>query len=674
MNRRYIKSSAIRAFVLIFMLVTIAVPSTVGLVFGAENVRVKIEQTGGFFATQGDSNVPLKVRVTNNSNARISFAPSIGLSATSGPLTEQRPNTGTIILESGQSTELVFTINVSGTAFAGTHTVDITLIDDGQVLRSGSANIQVGKKLSAPITGNDETFLPAADLIHSLSPGDSIIAGSDNNFSLTFVNRSNTAMKDAKVTLSLPEGISVNNASSTLYVGYVGIGDTKSVTFPITADSELTSKNYPISVRIDFYIGLNNSQSIEQTLYVPVSGKGGGASNIAITSVNVPVQVASGDDFRLSFKVENRGTSDTGKLRIFTESQDELPNRTQNIFLDSGILKGESKQFSVTYFSEASAVEKNYPIKIVVEPTSGGKEGESVSQYTGVFIKKTGSGSIKTPQLMVSSYSFGGSYVQAGDEFNLSLQLYNTSGSHDLENIKVTVDSTDGTFIPVRSSNSFYIEKIDHKGTADHSMIFSVKPDAEQKTTSVNLNMSYEDISGNEYTANDVISIPVMQETRLVIDDIVAPPELYAGMQTGLNVQFYNMGKTTLGNLRINAEGDFDTMESSTYYVGNMEPGRNDYYSFSFMPRAVGPMDGRVVFTYEDASGNEQSFSKEFTFEIMDMPPMPDDFYPPMDEPGSGKIPWIPIAVGLAVLIAVAVFLIRRRRKKRMLKEMSIDE
>lgn len=671
MNRRYIK--AIRAFALIFMIVAIVTPNTACPAYGAENVQVKMEQTGGFFATQGDSNVPLKVRVTNNSNAKISFTPSIGLSATSGPLTEQRPNTGTISLGSGQSTELVFTINVSGTASVGTHTIDVTLIDNGQVLRSSIASIQVGKKLSAPVTGNDETYLPAADLIHSLSPADSIVAGGNNNFTLTFVNRGNTPMKDAKVTISLPEGLSVNNASSTLYVGYVGIGDTKSVTFPIAADSDLVSKNYPISVRIDFYIAISNSQSIEQTLYVPVSGRGGAAANVAITSISAPMQVASGDDFSLSFKIENRGASDTGRLRIYTESQDGLPNRSQNIFLDPGIGKGESKEFSVTYFSESSVAEKNYPIKIVVEPASGGKEGESVSQYTGVFIKRIGSGSIKTPQLMVSSYSFGGSYVQAGDEFNLALKLYNTSGSHDLENIKVTVESADGTFIPVRSSNSFYVEKIGHKGTADHSMVFSVKPDAEQKTTSVNLNMSYQDMGGNEYTANDVISIPVMQETRLVIDDIVAPPELYAGMQTGLNVQFYNMGKTTLSNLRINAEGDFDTMESSTYYVGNMEPGRNDYYSFSFMPRAVGPMNGRVVFTYEDASGNEQSYLKEFTFDIMDMPEMPDDFYPPMEEAG-GKTPWIPIVAGLIVLAAALIFLIRRRRKKRILKEMSIDE
>ena len=40
-------------------------------VYGAENIHVKIEQTGGYFAVQDDKNVALKVRVTNNSDDKI---------------------------------------------------------------------------------------------------------------------------------------------------------------------------------------------------------------------------------------------------------------------------------------------------------------------------------------------------------------------------------------------------------------------------------------------------------------------------------------------------------------------------------------------------------------------------------------------------------------------------
>lgn len=276
---------------------------------------------------------------------------------------------------------------------------------------------------------------------------------------------------------------------------------------------------------------------------------------------------------------------------------------------------------------------------------------------------------------MVSDYSFGGSFVQAGDEFRLDLGLNNTSSNHNLQNIKVTLDSADGTFIPVSSSNSFYIDQISRNGYASHSLYLNVKPDAEQKTTSVNINMSYEDTSGNAYTASDVISIPVMQETRLVVDDIIAPPELFVGMQNGINVEFYNMGKTMLNNLRVSSEGDFDTMESNSYYVGNMESGRSDSYNFSFIPRNTGSMAGKLVFSYEDASGDQQILEKEFSFEIVDMPVWNEEPMPIDENMGGGQsIPWVLILIIIAVVCAGVIILLKRRRKKKMDLEMEIDE
>jgi len=102
--------------------------------------------------------------------------------------------------------------------------------------------------------------------VHSLSNGDAIIAGVDNELTLTFRNKGNTVMKDTKVTLELPEGISIDNASGTLSVGYLNIGTAKTVVFPLTADTGLESKNYPVTVRIEFFDSKNSSKSIEQTL------------------------------------------------------------------------------------------------------------------------------------------------------------------------------------------------------------------------------------------------------------------------------------------------------------------------------------------------------------------------------------------------------------------------
>ena len=655
-------------------------PGTADKVSGAENVQVKIEQTGGYFAVQGDRNVPLKVRVTNNSSETISFTAHTSLKQTSGKLTEPSPNEASISLDSGKSTELVFAIDIADNAPLDLNKIDILLIDQGKnkgdILRSKSVSINISKKTSTSNTDPSGNTLPLADLVHSLSNGDAIIAGVDNELTLTFRNKGNTVMKDTKVTLELPEGISIDNASGTLSVGYLNIGTAKTVVFPLTADTGLESKNYPVTVRIEFFDSKNSSKSIEQTLYIPVQASGSSSMDgIAITNINTPPVAIAGNDFTVSFNVTNQGDFATGRLKITAEVPDGLANRTKNIFLEQSIAKGQSKSYSVTYFSEDGAAEKNYPIMITVEPASGGDAADTVMQYTGVFIENGGSGSIKTPQLMVSNYSYGGSFVQAGDQFRLDIGLTNTSSNHTLQNIKVTLQSGDGTFIPVNSSNSFYINRIDRNGYADYSIYLSVKPDAEQKTTSINVDMSYEDSSGNAFTATDVISIPIMQETRLIVDDIIAPPELYAGMQNGVNVEFYNMGKTTLNNLRIYAEGDFDTMESTSYYAGNMESGRSDSYNFSFIPRGPGVMEGTVYFTYEDASGDQQVIENQFSFDIMEMPVWNEEPFPIDENMGGKKTPWLPIGAGaVAVAGAAGIVLWKRHRKKKMNREMEIDE
>lgn len=684
-NQRYIGNNKKGRLLAITMVLTllaglIMAPGGVDQVFAAENTDVKITQTGGYFAVAGDTGVNVTMRVDNKGKSPVTFSAKTGLNKTDGALTEPNPSSSKITLEPGNYTDILFMINVSKVAKVDAYRIPVILTDDkdGSILRSRDLEINIIKKTTVP--GADENgnivYTPAMDLVHKLSPSDAIVGGTTTNLSLSFVNSGNTTMKNAIITLGLPDGITVNNGSNSLSVGYVDIGSSKTVTFPLIANDKVETKNYPFTIKIEFKDYSNADRSIEQTLYIPVKGSKSSTSlsGVSITDINMPKQVLSGEDFTLSFKVANSGDSGTGQVKISTEVQSGLVNRTQNAFIESNIAAGGSKNYSVTFFSPEKTEETSYTIKLLVEPISG--EGSGVQQYTAVYVKKVAedSDSIKTPQLMVSSYSYGGTYVHAGDEFRLDLELRNTSSAHNLRNIKATVESADGTFIPVQSSNSFFINEIGKNSSAGHTMYLSVKPDAEQKTTSLNIAMTYEDLAGNAFTSNDVISIPVMQDTRLLVDDIVGPPEIYMGMQNGASVDFYNMGRTKLHNLRITAEGNFDSMESNSYFVGNMEPGSTDSYDFSFMPREEGTLSGKVIFTYEDASGDQQVYEKEFEFQVMGTPPWEEPWMPeePIDEGKS--IPWIPIAIGLAVLAVAGFIIFRKLRKKKMQREMEINE
>lgn len=575
----------------------------------------------------------------------------------------------TSTLAKGSTTTHLFTLNVPLRTQATTHTLTLTLYDpdNNEELKSQSSSIEV--------TEPQRSGAAAVDVAYTLSNSAGIVAGAENILNLEIFNRGGTMIKNTRISLELPEGISINNAASYVNAGYISVGSTYKTSFPIVADESMTSKNYPIVVKMSGVDSSNNDITLDQTLYIPVKGSGAAftANDLEITNVSIPQQVAGGDDFTLNFEVSNRSTGKLEDTKVTVEVPEGLVNKTKNVFIISGLAAGNSQKCSVTLSSPNKSESKYQLLKITATPASGDSD-IAISQYAGTMVKNIGTTNSKTPQLMISNYTYGGSYVQAGDEFVLNLGVYNTHASQDLYNIKVTVTSDDGTFVPVKSSNSFYIDRINTKDSVSHAVNLSAKRDAEQKTTSLTIDMSYEDIEGNSFTSKDVISIPVMQETRLVVDDVIAPPELYAGMQSGVSVNFYNMGKTVLNNLRVNVEGDFDAPQSNLYYVGNMETGKSDSYDFSFVPRQGGTMNGTVTFTYEDAAGVEQIYQKSFEFTIMEDVPWEDPgMIDPMPE--EKKIPWIPIAAVVAAVAAIGgIIFWRKHRKKKLDQEMELDE
>ncbi len=637
------------------------------------NIRVKSQLTGKISAVQGDENVVVTVEVENKDSEEFTFdSATLGLEYPNN-ITVSGGSTGTVTLTKGQKVNLIFYLDIGRFASANSRALNLVLRNDGISVHE---NLSLGmfriyQKLGTP--PNDSGSVAVLDISHTISPEGGFASGQDNTLMISVQNYGNTVIKNAELSLTLPEGLSIYNASNSASLGSMSTDSSREASFPIIVDDDAVTKNYAITAKLTGLKYSNESVSEEKTFYIPVNGTGISVKNAEITNISIPSQVTGQEEFSLNFDIHNQNSADLKNVKVNVDIPEGLLNKTRSEFIESAIPAGNSKSYGVTLFAADDAEEKAYPIKISLSSSTAKEDTADVIQYASVYVN--GISGAKTPQLMVDSYSYGGSFVQAGDEFVLNLGLYNTSETRSLSNIKVTVSSEDGTFIPVDSSNAFYIDKLGKKEHAEQSLRLSTKPGAEQKTTSLNVEMAYEDGSGNPFTSKDVISIPVMQETRLEVDDVIAPPELYAGMQSGVSVQFYNMGKTVLNNLRVTAEGDFDTPESTSYFVGNMESGKSDSYDFSFIPRNGGTMEGKIIFTYEDASGEEQMIERPFDFEVMEEMPAFDDemLLEDMEEGTGGKLPWI-IGGIVVCLAAIGIFIWRKIRKKKINREMEIDE
>lgn len=304
------------------------------------------------------------------------------------------------------------------------------------------------------------------------------------------------------------------------------------------------------------------------------------------------------------------------------------------------------------------------------------------------------------PKIIVSSYGTDPMIVHAGENFKLNISFQNTSKTRTVRNIKISLMAPTETgqgsagsgdvFTPVNSSNTLFIDEIPPTGIVSRQMPFYAVLDAQPKTYKVDVNFNYEDTKGKEYIAQETIGIRAVQQARLEVSDPQFPAEAYVGDYMGLYTEFYNMGRSTIHNLMVKVEGDFD-VSAPTYFVGNFDTGTRDYLDTGIILNQPGVCQGRLIFTYEDAAGVKQEDVREFTVNVMEREPFPDEAMPV--EPG-GFDPGMPdggmaqpfyknpkVWIGVAILIA-AIFIVRKllafRKKKQieqdLLKDISKNE
>lgn len=677
MKTHSIKASKLILFLLAFALIFTNSASIPPAYATEATGTLSFAQTSSPASGYEGGTATLKIQITNSTTSNITGKFEIGttsLFASTSPagftaVYNTTPPAATV-------TPVTFPVDLTGVA-PGSYTVPIVATwDGGASSQEFTCRVQVKALADVIVIVPPSEDIASVSISQDLENSDGIVAGEANDLIIIVTNNGDVTLANTEVNIILPAGLSLDNSGSTKTLDTLSVGSHKHAVFPILADNNIKSGSYAITVNVNASYGTKGKTSIAtETIYVPVKASGSTIqTNLDITSIKIPAEVSAGQDFVLSFSVANIGTKDLSNLKITVDGGSDVINKSKNIFIEPILKKGGIKTYAITYYVPASAAEKFYPIKISVESsTSTEAASDVITQYTGV-LAKSAAGS-KKPQLIIDNYGYGGSSVQAGSTIKLNLTLLNTSASQNISNIKVTLSAEDGAFIPYNSSNSFYVESIGKKQRFSRSINLSVKPDAVQKTTAITVGMFYEDSSGNPYESNDVISIPVMQQTKLVVDDIIAPPDIFPGQPMSVSVQFYNMGKTVLSNLKITAEGNFTPTETTNTYVGNMEKGSSDYYDFSFIPNEAGPMTGNVIFTYEDLSGNQQVMRKAFEFQVINMPEQPiDPGLPPPDTGGGSKLPFI--IAGILLALALAGFLIwRKRRKNKKAKELEfLDE
>ena len=337
-----------------------------------------------------------------------------------------------------------------------------------------------------------------------------------------------------------------------------------------------------------------------------------------------------------------------------------------------------------------------YPIAFDVKYYRNGniEEGKLVSyvNITGApgngklseISSETGKGS--TPRIIVTGFKTDPENVFAGDTFNLTINVQNTSSTTAVSNIQfdIKADNASGAdktesgyeaFLPTSGSSTVYVDSIEPGAETSLSIEMTARNDLAQKPYVVELAAAYEDDANNPFTAQANVSIPVNQKARIEMSEPeILPGAIGIGESSNVMFSIYNLGKTTLYNVKVAFEDGL--VSGGGAFIGKIDPGATG--EVDTMLNGVMPNDDTGIVTatvyYEDESGNISSIEKEINLSIYEMDYgdmgeyMGDDMYMEGDMEGmegSGMPVWliIIIIVGGVAIVGVAVLFILKKRK-----------
>lgn len=289
-----------------------------------------------------------------------------------------------------------------------------------------------------------------------------------------------------------------------------------------------------------------------------------------------------------------------------------------------------------------------------------------------------------TAILLLDGYTVEPQEIKAGDEFDLTLRIRNTSDK-TVTDVKSTLSEANKTVLPVSGASSFFIEKVAPGEVVEQTV--RLKATASAGVDPVELTLANAFVQENmAKTSSDTFVLPVVQVANLSLDPPSYPIETYAGESFNLMMNLYNKGKSRLYNVSVYLESDSMAADEN-YYAGNMESGSSKSYDVMVTPNAdaSGQISGDIVVTYEDAEGNVTEKRTPINLNVAfyeDMygnyeePDMMEDGTMVDAEPVSQGIPfwvWILVAVGVAGGAAVVIVVIVRKRKKAQVDDDEMD-
>ncbi|MBP3284196.1 MAG: hypothetical protein J6M02_01710 [Clostridia bacterium] len=504
-------------------------------------------------------------------------------------------------------------------------------------------------------------------------------AGDSFELTLTVQNAGDEAARDIYITQASKDApIYWETAVDTYTIYRMSAGFSKEIKLELRVKETADNGIYALPFNIKYANYYGNEYTTEQTVYFEVVEELAKPLLIVRNIDTNPAIVTADSENTLSFELYNRGELVARRVKMTLKGlskdgfmvKDAIDTKYFD-YIDAG--KGKNIKFDLL-------VSENIPKgtnELSVELEYFDQDNKSYTDSKSIYINKVqgkeGDSGKGTPKLIISSYDANPNSVVAGNAVEFTFTVKNTHASKKITNMKATINPDEATFVIEGGSNSFYVPELAAQEEYTKTIRLRTKQDTLSRAYPVVIAFDYEDAEGTAFTASETINLAVVEKSKLSINNVSGPYELYQGNSGYVSFEYYNMGKATISNLNVTVEGDYTAKNESTY-IGNVDAGKGSFSEVEVVANVPGEAKGKLIFSFEDSSGNVIKTEKEFSgyvYEDMPMNNFDDSNMPemPMVEPEEEGMAWwqlLLIGLGscLVTLIIVRFITIKIMMKK----------
>ena len=566
--------------------------------------------------------------------------------------------------------------------------------------------------------GTPSLAMTSATVDKNIPPDDGMIT-----LTLTIANTGAGNASEASISLTgfNNSEITLNESIVTKSLGNIAGGGNATVTYSLIVADKLAAGSYPLTVEVKYKLPDGSEDTMLDTAYINIIRPPESPvlppllSNVQLVGISQDItDPGKANIINVTLTIQNKSSVPAQGVSVgfsgLSSSSFTLSGDFGERYLGDMAPGGTESTTFALYVSE-SLPNGNYPLAVQIRYSDPDQEDESpeikiAETEVYIFVNRpeivtpsptptptpTEDVNNSVPRVIINRHTISVDNVVAGNPFELSVTLLNTSSNKNVKNMKVTVTDIDGIFIPVEGVNSFYIADLPIGQTTDITIALVPKQDAETKSYPVSISLDYEDEKSVAYSVTESLSIPLYLPQRLEIMNVMFNED-GAGMAF-LSFQFINKGKAPLYNMNIRIEGPMNAMEGD-YYIGTFGSGQSDYFEDTVIPQMYGELSGDIVLEYEDSTGTQQEFRyplfayinepywSDEGFDDGGMWPMDPDF-PFDDAPGGGGgflKDWLTgwmiwVIVGGVIVIGgiVAIIIVKKVRRNKIENELEDNE